>query len=264
MREKEKWEQFWDGVKLPQISTPSEDIRQQLVSVLSPAGTGLSFIEIGCAPGAWMAYFNRQFGYQVSGVEYAEAAASATRENCRILGVQSEIIVQDFLTWDYGHRRFDIVFSAGFIEHFTEPDQVMKRICDLSSRYVVTLVPNLLGFNGWIRKATSPERYAEHTVINPAVLEGLHQGCGMKTVFCGYAGGLELVPPWAGSRFYYEFLSRNRRLTQLFYSPVILVNRLSSLSGRVLKRTLNGRRSSNYLLYIGERLEPNNDVSEPR
>ena len=79
MTTKDKWEAVWAGIKLPTVTKPVYDIQNQLESYLPRTGAR-SLIEIGCAPGGWMAYFNNHFSYSVSGLEYAEAAAEATKK----------------------------------------------------------------------------------------------------------------------------------------------------------------------------------------
>ena len=81
---KDKWEAEWAGMKLPAVSKPLYDVQRLLETHLPHSGTH-SLIEIGCAPGRWMAYFNRHFGYRVAGLEYAETAAEATKQNMRML-----------------------------------------------------------------------------------------------------------------------------------------------------------------------------------
>lgn len=253
LRTKEKWEDFWASVKLPTVTKPAYDIQKHFKSYLPNTADANSLIEIGCAPGAWMAYFNKQFGYQVSGIEYAEIAASVTRKNMDMLGVHAEIFVQDFLSWDFKPRMYEVVFSAGFIEHFRNVAPVMERICGLSSRFVVTIVPNLYGINGVIRKYFSPKNFAEHTPISISTLEALHTNCGIKKLFCDYVGGVEFVLPGAGSNFINKLYRNHRNCTRIIYLLVIIVNRLSMYLGRTLKFSHNGRLLSNTLMYIGEK-----------
>ena len=61
----------------------------------SPPSGDLSFIEIGCAPGGWMAYFARQFGYRVTGVDYVRSACDKTTENLRLLSVTGKVVNAD-------------------------------------------------------------------------------------------------------------------------------------------------------------------------
>jgi len=249
LKTKEKWENVWAGVKLPTVAKPPYDVQRQFESFLPKTAAACSLIEIGCAPGRWMAFFDREFGYDVSGLEYAEIAAAITRKNLNMQGVQAEILVQDFLSWGFEPCKYEVVFSAGFIEHFRNVNPVMERICGLSSRLVVTIVPNLYGINGVIRKLFSPKNFAEHIPIDISALEALHTHCGMRKLFCGYVGGVQFVPPGDGSRFYRE----HRNWARFIYVPVAIFNCLSLKLGIILKYTPNSRMLSNTLMYIGEK-----------
>jgi tRNA G46 methylase TrmB len=57
----EYWESTWENISLPQEIRPEDipEIHRILCSILPLKR--LSFIEIGCAPGKWMAYFAKQF-----------------------------------------------------------------------------------------------------------------------------------------------------------------------------------------------------------
>jgi hypothetical protein len=249
LRSKEQWEKTWAGTKVPTIAKPTYDVYMKLKSYLPEKMCTCSFIEIGCSPGRWMAFFNKKFDYQVSGIEYAEDAASITLENLNLHGIQAEIFVEDFLSWDYHTRKYEVVFSAGFIEHFRDLAYVVEKICGLSSRYVVTMVPNLYGINGFIRKTFNSRGFAEHIPIDVHTLESLHKRCKVKTLFCDYVGGIQFVPPGDGSQFF----RKHRNCAKLIYIPFIMFNLLSTQLWRYLQMTPNSRLFSNSLMYIGEK-----------
>ncbi|MBN1365150.1 MAG: class I SAM-dependent methyltransferase [Syntrophaceae bacterium] len=246
---KEQWETVWSGVKIPITAKPTYDVYMNLKSYLPKKRDNYSLIEIGCAPGRWMAFFNKEFNYQVSGIEYARDAASVTIKNLNLQGIQAEVIIDDFLSWDSDKRRYEIVFSAGFIEHFQNLTYVVEKLCNLSSRYVVTMVPNLYGVNGFIRKKFSSKNFSEHIPIDVSTLESLHKRFKLKTLFCNYIGGVRFVPPGDGSQFY----RNHRNCAKLIYIPVIMFNLLSTRFWRCLKMTPNSRLFSNSLMYIGEK-----------
>jgi len=243
---KAKWEAIWAGVKLPFVNEPGDDMKEQLETYLPHNGL-YSFIEIGCAPGGWMAYFNKHFGYRVAGLEYAEAAAKATQLNMKLLAIDAEVFVQDFFSIDCTKSKYDIVFSAGFIEHFRDPLPVMDRIVALSQRYVVTIVPNLFGVNGCIGKTIQSKVYAEHIQIDVSALSGLHVSCGLKTLFCDYAGGARLIAPGAHN----EFFNKHRYCARIVNTPAGVFNRLSTYVGAFLHYIPRSRLLSDSLLYIG-------------
>lgn len=245
---KNKWEQVWADVKLPSVAKPGPDVQNLLGSLVSTMGE-CSLLEVGCAPGGWMAYFNRQFGYSVSGLEYAEAAAEITKKNMELLGINAKVIVEDFFDFDGSGTRFDIVFSHGFIEHFRDPFPVVERICGLARRYVVTIVPNLFGVNGFISRTIRPEVYAEHSPIDLPILARVHEKCGIKTLFCDYIGGVRFIMPAAHTRFF----NRHKGFARAVNMPVRGFNLVSGKALGCLGWTPRTRLLSDSLLYVGVR-----------
>lgn len=246
---KDKWEDVWGNVRLPYVTTPNYDIKEQLESRL-PKTNQHSFIEIGCAPGGYMAWFNKTFDYKVSGVEYAEKAAAMTTKNMKVQGIDAAVLVGDFFAHDFS-QKYDVVFSRGFIEHFRDMSPVVERICSLSKRFVVTIVPNIYGINGAIRKVFNPRGYAEHNPIDVPMLKSLHAQCGMKTLFCDYVEGVQFIRPFG----HYRFIKEHRYCEHIVHAPVIAFNRLSATTGDFLSYTPRSQMLSASLMYIGSKQE---------
>jgi SAM-dependent methyltransferase len=242
---KGNWEDIWRDTRLPAINNPIYDIANKLKMYL-PKNPDNSFIEIGCAPGRWMGYFNKKFGYRVSGIEYAENAAEITKQNMKMQNIDAEVIVQDFLTFDCSRHSYNIVFSAGFVEHFQDTAPVVEKICSLSNKYVITLIPNCLGLNGFISKTIRPEVYAQHKVIDVPALESFHKNCGLKTLFCNYVGGARLIMPCKG-----VFSNRHYHCAKAINLPVRIFNRLSSELSNRFKFVPRTMFFSESLMYIG-------------
>ncbi|NQU87161.1 MAG: class I SAM-dependent methyltransferase [Mariniphaga sp.] len=242
---KDKWENVWTGIKLPHIQNPVYDIKNQLNTYL-PKSDAFSLIEIGCAPGGWMAYFNKQFGYRVSGIEYAEAAAATTILNMEILGLDKEVIVQDFFTFE-APSKYDIVFSSGFIEHFKDSQSVVEKICHLSRRYVITIVPNCYGINGFISRTIRPVVFNQHIAIDIKTLNLIHTNCGIKTLFCDYVGGVRLILPGQKNNFF----TKHKHIARIVNSPVQVFNLFFLEIGRLVGFYPRTRLFSNSIIYIG-------------
>lgn len=245
---KDKWEAVWAGAAIPAIQKPVRDLHMQLNKYLPHTGMH-SLIEIGCAPGGWLAYFNKCFGYRVAGIEYAELAGETTKVNMKMLKIDASIFIQDFFSFDCINNKYDIVFSGGFIEHFKDMSLVMERICELSHRYVVTIVPNVFGINGWISKTLRPKIYAEHNLIDLPMLNRLHTNCGMQTLFCDYVGGIRLIDLVKGN----GFLEKHKYCALTANLPTYIFNRLSEKIGALLHYIPRSKLFSDSLLYIGKK-----------
>jgi 2-polyprenyl-3-methyl-5-hydroxy-6-metoxy-1,4-benzoquinol methylase len=186
-------------LRLPIIITPDQCLDEHRLhqQYLSDVRGGKVF-EVGCAPGGWLAYFAVNFGLQPYGIEYVEEAAQLTRDNLSLQGIEARIISDDFFTADLPFSHYDVVFSRGFIEHFTDTQAVINRLA-LLCRFggmVVTTVPNFIGLNGFIRKRFAPDSYAAHVKMDAKTLCDTHEASGLNTYFCNYVGVPTLILPW--------------------------------------------------------------------
>jgi SAM-dependent methyltransferase len=198
----EYWSKVWADIPIPQEVHPGDipEIHRVLTSVL-PTGER-SFIEIGCAPGKWMAYFARQFGYSVSGLDYIAGACARTRENLDRLSIDARVHHADFFSFE--PRPFDVVFSAGFIEHFERPEDVISRLvrlCNPKGGFIITMIPSMEGLNRWISKTFRPRVAAGHFPLGLLDLISLHEAFGIRTLYANHIGGLHILPPVQKNRF---------------------------------------------------------------
>ena len=118
---KSHWQETWTQ------SSPTRgfELFDDLVGHL-PTTPGLSFFEIGCAPGGILAEFCVRMNYEANGLDYAVDSHSI-ESFLRSQGARvGQIFQEDFLKWD-PPRQYDIVASFGFIEHFENAAAVVDR-----------------------------------------------------------------------------------------------------------------------------------------
>lgn len=245
------WETVWKNTKIPQEIKPSQIAQiHGILNTVLPSG-GLRCIEIGCAIGSWLAYFNRGFGYQVDGIEYAPDAAEKTIENMEALGILANIREADFFEFE-PEEPYDVVFSGGFIEHFEDLNSVMKRLVGMATPdggYIVTIIPCMEGINRWISKTFRPEVAAIHFPVNKKELIGAHEEHGVDTLYAGYIGPFHLLPPIKGNRFAYE----HKRLSDFVNMPFHIWNKATSMLSNSLKVYPPCRVAYQSILYVGRR-----------
>jgi SAM-dependent methyltransferase len=225
------WKGVWENISLPQEVRPREipEVHRILTSILPRER--LSLIEVGCAPGRWMAYFARQFGFSVSGVEHVSQACVMTRENLDRLSVSAEIFNADFFKFESGG--YDVIFSAGFLEHFRQVKSVVGRLVDLCSPggFVITLIPSMEGLNRWISRTFRPQVAAGHFPINLPELTALHEASGLRTLYANHIGGLQILPPLQKNQFAREHPAVSSVLNSPFRLWNQAVKKLSSVTG---------------------------------
>ena len=199
LTDKEYWEDRWDRVPLPTIleSTTRHPVAREMLHVFEsclPKGN-LSAVEIGGAPGRHCAYLSKYHGYRPSIIEYSETGCRKTRENFDLLGLDIEIYQRDFFADLSDLPRFDVVMSFGFMEHFSDLEDVFRRHVNLLRKggFLVLGVPNFRGIARKVLARTAPDMLSRHNLEamdlrNWDRLEATH---GLTPLFKGYIGGFQ-------------------------------------------------------------------------
>ncbi len=219
------WEWFWEESRLPlTIRTAAVPDEHNLFRRFLPAaGPETTLAEIGCAPGKWLHYFTREFGYSVTGIDYAPKACETTRKNLELLEVDAAVVNADLFQYEPPDGGFDAVVTFGLIEHFEDLPSVVNRLAGFvkPGGVIASIVPNLYGPEGWVLKTVRPKVYAGHVPIRLHEFQQLHESAGMETMFSSYLGGCFMTPPLRGT----EFVRKRPRIGLLVNLPAIAVNR---------------------------------------
>ena len=194
------WDDYWKHLSLPREYRRHAKgfYLNAILDVFDrhlPNDANLSIAEVGGAPGQYLAYMHKHFGYRVACVDYSATGCQKTAENFLLLGVKGEVIQADIFAGDPIEPRFDIVYSLGLIEHFADRTSVVERHLRLlkPGGYLVLGVPNFQGVNGWFMRALAPAVYAAHH-IDAMDLNGwrvFEERLDLRTLFKGYVGGFE-------------------------------------------------------------------------
>jgi len=218
LTDQDYWDEFWQFTSVPVIANPPDQITSLLKKYL-PIDANIELFEVGCAPGGWLVYFKKEFGYKISGIEYAEQAFQLTQENLHILNIDSNLFFGDIFDFQT-NKRIDILFSRGFIEHFENTEEVVKKLASISSKYVLTIIPNLFGLNGLISRVFRPEVYKKHILITRRDLRALHEKSNLEILFCDYSNEFRLVLPMDKNKF----ARQHPTISKMLNYPVKLIN----------------------------------------
>jgi SAM-dependent methyltransferase len=190
----EFWDRFWGGVRLPALPDASRRYERcflELFDRFFERDPSRRVFEAGCAPGAWLSYFSRRYGYKAFGCDTSPRGVELTRENFRLLGVDGEVFPCDFLDAP-GDGTYDVVLSLGFIEHFTDPGPVLDKHVRLlkPGGTLVLEVPNLTALNAWF---VTKDLLSVHnqSLMNRRFFEEFGRSRGLETVYLEYLGGFE-------------------------------------------------------------------------
>ena len=238
------WDAYWEGLSLPTRIDPAFAFDRCFARGLDRAFAGVSghVLEIGCAPGKWLAYLAGRHGLVPAGIEYSPEGLRATRRNFELLGVtNAELIEGDFFALA-PEPRFDAVASYGLVEHFDDPGSVLDRhVAWLKpgGRLVIG-VPNFRGVHGTLQRMLDPKILALHNlgVMRPAFFAGWARERGLAIARLEYFGGFEPGLP---------IVDRTRR------APGVLLARAVLAAGWRVRRSplldgVNGPLVSSYLM----------------
>jgi 2-polyprenyl-6-hydroxyphenyl methylase/3-demethylubiquinone-9 3-methyltransferase len=167
-------------------------VLDDLLRRVLPVDPARSLIELGSGPGRWLVYFHRTFGYRVTGCDDSPVSCDIARATLGAAGVDGTILDRDFFALT---GAYDVVFSAGVIEHFEDPAQPLAAFARLlrPGGLLVTSVPNLGGLNGLYHRALKPETFTTHRRITLGELRRWHGALGLQERLATAYGSLSLV-----------------------------------------------------------------------
>lgn len=162
-----------------------------------PYNPAYKFIEIGCAPGSWMYYFYSTFGYQPQGLEYSHSGVELTKKNLTTLKLKPIVWEQDLFKNNLKKHSYDVVFSGGFIEHFNNPDESIKKHVELLKKggYLILEVPNFRGFNYFIQKHIDKSILDKHNteMMDTAYFSSIKDKFNLKIIDIRYIGKINFA-----------------------------------------------------------------------
>ena len=233
LTDQEFWERRWrsrpDAGRREEVHPWTMPFHPILQRVLPRGG---SFVEVGCAPGRNMVYFSRYFGYQVAGIDFV--AEEFTRRTLEANHVEDyELYRMDFLE-ELPPRKFDVVASFGFVEHFTRLAEVIARHVALVNPggHVVIGAPNLLGAQRLIRLVLDRAALRRHNpeAMKCPVLRGILTDLGAREiVYCGHYRTFKL---WLGPEGVSPALVRAAALFDACFQRLARLLRVDNIPNR--------------------------------
>jgi SAM-dependent methyltransferase len=128
---------------------------------------GLRILELGGGgPNARLLALRKWGGAAVCAIDYSPTAIELLTSYFAANEERLEGIEGDFLTHDFGSRRFDVITHWGVLEHFEDPGPILARSAQLLAPGGRTLftMPNMLAWAAALWRAKAPENWSVHVL----------------------------------------------------------------------------------------------------
>lgn len=234
---------LWDKKNLPntKMGTDKAIIFDDLFKQLAGEFKNKNLIEIGAIPGNFCVFFNKNFGCHVTGLDYGDKTLfEGTMQQYGV--TDYDFIDADFLDYQ-SDTPYDIVISHGFIEHFSDTENILKRKISLvkPGGYLITTVPNFTRLQYIFHYLFDRDNLRNHNTdkaMDKSFLEKVIKNNGFEIKFSQYS---------KDSRFWITDSGKKwRRPWELFAKSI----------GKILNTALSGvasKYTSTYLIIIAKK-----------
>jgi len=226
------WDDAYADYKLSETVGDDDIIRRWLVQYL-PHTENKHCFEVGCFPGRYLTVMG-DLGYTLNGIDLTPRVTTDFPEWLKHKGYKTGAFVkEDFLKFNPG-KKYDMVCSFGFIEHFTNWKQIFKKHIDLVDEggYLVIETPNFRGFvQRFIHYFLDYENYKRHYIpsMRPEKWAKLCKEHGFEIIYSGYIGEFQFwvdKPPttFVKTKIFNRIITNYERLKKMkpnnpHYSP---------------------------------------------
>jgi len=207
------WDSGWDKINKFEIVSKDSIIRKWLEKYFIAVKNGnKSVLEVGCFPGGYLAVFG-ELGYELNGIDRYARVNTDLPDWLR----SKDYKIGDFHLLDFfefkDNRKYDVVCSFGFLEHFTNFEEVLTRHASFVKEggYLAITTPN---YRGFIQKIL-------HIILNTAMYRGYNipsmntaawkkvvQKLGFEVIFSGGFGNFIFWTECDKRNFPQKILSR--------------------------------------------------------
>jgi SAM-dependent methyltransferase/glycosyltransferase involved in cell wall biosynthesis len=220
--EQRKWNEYYtelgDAAPPPAVAALGEELVRTISALLPEGG---SVLEAGCGAG-WQSLALAQTGrFEVTLLDFSRPALEYAQRIFERQRVRARFRHED--AFAPGNREFDVVFSAGVLEHY-EPDQQVSAVRGMASRsrrFVLPLVPNSLCYWYWLWRIQSGAagRWPFGKEMPVPEMRSLLEAAGLG--FCGHA--------WFATRWTEDFISSIDGIGETVRAQVLQVHRSAML-----------------------------------
>ncbi len=237
--------EYWSGLKRKVTSkekrTAVFEFREIFKEYLVPS-KGIA-LEVGCVPGNFLAYICKNFGYFPEGIDYDEKTLELTSQTLRNNGLNNfKIYQEDFNKWQ-PEKKYNLVCSFGFVEHFDNPKTIIKKHINLMAKKgkLIIGIPNFAGFNGFLHKLIDKPCLDKHNtkIMNLDFFRRVVEENNLKIIYLGYYGS-----------WHFQWGYGRRQTANIFQIGVYAFLKIIS---KLTKLFIMRNKLSNYIIFIAEK-----------
>ncbi|MCK9351780.1 MAG: class I SAM-dependent methyltransferase [Candidatus Pacebacteria bacterium] len=129
---KKDWSEYYDKNAHTQEKKEKPVAFSELFDAYLKPDKNKTVLEIGCAGGDFLYHIHNKFSHIPYGIDYSEKIELTRNKFSENGAVAPTLYLQDLMTWTT-EKKFDVVCSFGFVEHFENFDFVIKKHADLVS-----------------------------------------------------------------------------------------------------------------------------------
>lgn len=175
LTDEQYWTEYWEKSGKKGLDRfLFQEVVNDIIPELKSNGSNMNYLEIGGAPGDVMVYFATRYGCKVSCVDFV--AKNIIMEKMDDYGIENyEIFSEDFLTWE-SEKKYNIVASYGFIEHFSNYREIVKKHVQAAENegYVIISMPNIRKAN-WLMYRLFNKKSLDGVNLEAIDLQGLQK-----------------------------------------------------------------------------------------
>ena len=187
------WANYWESKQgLAFIVPPNYTFHKILQNVVKKTGVKTA-VELGGFPGYYAIFLKKYLGVKAALFDYYVHPAILTDVlKINSLGNDDVKVIEGDLFKYEPTEYYDLVLSAGLIEHFEDTKDIIARhltFLNPGGTLVITL-PNFTGINGWLQRNYDVENYSKHNIksMDPQLLAKYCAELGLKDIQAGYYG----------------------------------------------------------------------------
>src|SRR5579859_3095587 len=190
------WSEHWESVQLPYLIDLRSYawwaydwlLRRLLVDCRGAA------LEVGSGACQWLVYFHREFNLRVFGLDYSERSCRIGRRNLELTGTPGLVACGDLFAPPLREGAFDLVYSDGVIEHFSDFRPALTAMCRMLAPggLLIATVPNFGGWFGLYRRVFDPDLFRMHRAISGTELRDALDELGLEGIEVGYFGSFRI------------------------------------------------------------------------